>query len=147
MQAAKREASNLAAAEAADAGAELDSAGADGTAAAAALEERRRSAAEAAAVGDGPGCTGGFRDGDYYVPAARADRYQEEGFSVRGGADSALAGAVLDLMADDEVRSWTWACLYACMLRAGLDLAPEPCNAGCWSTTALLRHGKCSAWG
>ena len=104
MQATKREASNMAAAEAADAGAELDSGGADGTAAAAALEERRRSAAEAAAAGDGPGCTGSFRDGDYFVPAVRADRYQEEGFSVRGGADSALAGAVLDLMADDEVR-------------------------------------------
>ena len=119
MQATKREASNLAAAQAADAGAELDSGGGDGAAAAAALEERRRSAAEAAAAGDGPGCTGCFRDGDYFVPAMRADRYQEQGFSVRGGTDSALAGAVLDLMADDEVRFWTWACSHACVLLAG----------------------------
>ena len=99
---------NLAAAEAAGAEAARDGGadwgGGEDGASAAALDEQRRGAADAAATGDGPGCSGRFRDGEYFVPAVRADRYQEEGFSVRGGADSALAGAVLDLMADDEAR-------------------------------------------
>jgi len=89
----------MAAAEAAGADAARDECGGDE-----ALEEQRRGATDAAATGDGPGSSGRFRDGEYFVPAMRADRHQEEGFSVRGGADSAIAGAVLDLMADDEAR-------------------------------------------
>jgi len=106
-QATKREARNLAASEAAGADTAGGAGGAPGDAGAVALEEQRRRATDAALMGDGPGCSGRFRDGDYFVPAARADRHQEEGFSVRGGSDRALAGAVLDLMADDEARSST----------------------------------------
>ena len=107
-QATKREARNLAASEAAGADTAGGAGGAPGGEGAGALEEQRRRATEAALMGDGPGCSGRFRDSDYFVPAARADRHQEEGFSVRGGSDRALAGAVLDLMADDEARSSTF---------------------------------------
>jgi len=106
-QATKREARNLAASEAAGADTAGGAGGAPGGEGAGALEEQRRRATEAALMGDGPGCSGRFRDGDYFVPAARAARHPEEGFSVRGGSDRALAGAVLDLMADDEARSST----------------------------------------
>ena len=55
-----------------------------------------------------------FRDPDFFLEPARGDRHAEEGFSVGRGAD-AMEGAVLDLLADDEVRP-----LVTCSRRGGL---------------------------
>ena len=71
----------------------------------------RQAAAEAAVFGDGIGTTGRFRDGDFFLSAAQpsaAERFEEGEFSVRGGTSSLMDSAVLDLMADDQVRLSTF---------------------------------------
>lgn len=70
-----------------------------------AVEAAKRAAMEAAAVGDGIGTR--FRDEDFFVggnPSGRR-QFEEEELSVRGGTASQMEGAVMDLVADDQVRS------------------------------------------
>lgn len=66
---------------------------------------RRQAAAEAAVLGDGIATAGRFQDADFFVPKApsASTRFEEEEFSVRGGASSLMDGAILDLLADDQV--------------------------------------------
>jgi len=70
--------------------------------------ELREAAASAAVLGDGVGASGRYRDTDFFVcesqPGGSKRKFEEEGFSVRGGTASQMDGAVLDLIADDQVK-------------------------------------------
>ena len=69
------------------------------------LEAQRRAAMDAATVGDGVGTSGRFKDSDFFIPTAQSGRQFEEGLSVRGGTASVMDDAVMDLLADDQVRT------------------------------------------
>ena len=70
--------------------------------------ELREAAASAAVLGDGVGASGRYRDAEFFLsesqPGGSKRKFEEEGFSVRGGTASQMDGAVLDLMADDQVH-------------------------------------------
>ena len=69
------------------------------------LEAQRQAAIEAAVTGDGVGASCRFRDAGFFIADAQPGnrRFEEEGFSVKGGAASQWDGAVMDLLADDQV--------------------------------------------
>ena len=69
------------------------------------LEAQRQAAIEAAVTGDGVGASGRFRDAGFFIADVQTGnrRFEEEGFSVKGGAASQWDGAVMDLLADDQV--------------------------------------------
>ena len=82
----------------------------------------REAAANAAIMGDGVGLSGRYRDSDFFIPDIQAGnrRFEEQEFSVKGGTGSQMDGAVLDLMADDQVsdtsfsiKSFLIVCFYA----------------------------------
>lgn len=69
----------------------------------------REAAADAAVLGDGVGLSGRYRDSDFYIPEHQTGNrsFEEQEFSVIGGTASQMEGAVLDLMADDQVRDFS----------------------------------------
>lgn len=77
-----------------------------------AVSTMREAAADAAVLGDGVGLSGRYRDGDFFIPEhqVRNRSFEEQELSVRGGTASLLDGAVLDLMADDQVISSQLCC-------------------------------------
>lgn len=67
----------------------------------------REAAANAAVLGDGVGLSGRYRDSEFFIPDHQTGNrsFEEQEFSVKGGTASQLDGAVLDLMADDQVEA------------------------------------------
>ena len=80
----------------------LSNSGAEASPAASTLRE---AAADAAILGDGVGLSGRFRDSDFFIPEHQTGNrsFEEQELSVKGGTSSLMDGAVLDLMADDQV--------------------------------------------
>lgn len=63
------------------------------------------------------GLSGRYRDSDFYIPEHQVDgnrSFEEQEFSVKGGTNSQLDGAVLDLMADDQVSFLIFSAIAYC---------------------------------
>ena len=70
--------------------------------------KKRKRSDEAAAWGSEPslGDTSRYRDNDFFISPTHTGRQADAAYAVHdrsGGANAALDGAVLDLLADDQV--------------------------------------------
>ncbi len=72
------------------------------------LQDSRAAASQAARLGeDIGGQEGKFRDQEFYIGYSRPDQYAEAGLALdapKNNAVAQMAGAVLDLTAEDAVR-------------------------------------------